>query len=98
MSVTLEDNRAVLDAGLKAFSVDSGLPVVADIQAVEYISASDEHGTLRLSPGVTLSLGEKLRLIPGHCDPTVNLYDHFVCVRKGVVEAIWPISGRGAVL
>jgi len=42
-------------------------------------------------------VGTKLKLIPGHCDPTVNLYDQFVCVRGGRVEAIWPITARGAV-
>ena len=44
------------------------------------------------SPG----LGDKLLLVPGHCDPTVNLYDWYVCVRGGVVEALWPITARGA--
>jgi 3-hydroxy-D-aspartate aldolase len=42
-------------------------------------------------------LGEKLLLVPGHCDPTVNLYDCFVCVRRGKVEALWPVTARGAV-
>jgi 3-hydroxy-D-aspartate aldolase len=42
-------------------------------------------------------VGDKLKLIPGHCDPTVNLYDQYVCVRGGRVEAIWPITARGAV-
>jgi 3-hydroxy-D-aspartate aldolase len=42
------------------------------------------------------ALGEKLSLVPGHCDPTVNLYDWYVCVRGGRVEALWPISARGA--
>lgn len=88
--------RAVVDAGLKASSVDSGLPRVADREGVEYVKASDEHGVLALEEGVQLALGEKLRLIPGHCDPTVNLYDHYVCVRGGRVEALWPITARGA--
>jgi D-serine deaminase-like pyridoxal phosphate-dependent protein len=37
-----------------------------------------------------------VRLVPGHCDPTVNLYDWLVCCRGDHVEAIWPISARGA--
>ncbi len=41
-------------------------------------------------------LGDKLKLIPGHCDPTVNLHDWYVCVRGDVVEAIWPVTCRGA--
>ena len=91
-------DRAIVDAGLKASSVDSGMPRVFDTPGVEYIKASDEHGVLKLSDGVSLPLGHKLKLVPGHCDPTVNLYDHFVCVRGGCVEALWPITARGALL
>ena len=92
--------RAVCDAGLKASSVDSGLPVVADSQGMEgvtYLSASDEHGRLLISDDVVAppGLGDKLRLVPGHCDPTVNMYDWIVVVRDGVVEDVWRVAGRG---
>ena len=90
--------RAVCDAGLKASSVDSGMPRVFDTPGVEYVKASDEHGVLKLDASARVKLGDKLKLVPGHCDPTVNLYDHYVCVRGGVVEGLWTISGRGAVL
>jgi 3-hydroxy-D-aspartate aldolase len=89
-------SRAVVDAGLKALSVDSGMPLVADLQGVEYLKASDEHGVLRLPAGARLALGDKIRLIPGHCDPTVNLYDWIVGVRGNYVESVWPITARGA--
>ena len=90
--------HAVLDAGLKASSVDSGLPQVHERPGVEYVRASDEHGVLRVAASARApKLGEKLLLVPGHCDPTVNLYDQFVCVRKGKVEALWPVTARGAV-
>ncbi len=89
--------RAVVDAGLKAHSVDSGMPSVAGMPDVEYVRASDEHGKLLLKdPARALSLGEKIRLIPGHCDPTVNLYDWYVGYRNNRVEALWPITARGA--
>src|SRR5688572_24945387 len=88
--------RAVVDAGLKASSVDSGMPRVAADDGVEYVKASDEHGVLQLNGARGYAVGEKLRLIPGHCDPTVNLYDYFVGVREGRVEAVWPITARGA--
>jgi D-serine deaminase-like pyridoxal phosphate-dependent protein len=90
-------DRAVVDAGLKAVSVDSGMPVVADFTNVTYSRASDEHGKLELKGTVEgLEVGDKLRLVPGHCDPTVNLYDWYVGVRNGRVECIWPVAGRGA--
>jgi D-serine deaminase-like pyridoxal phosphate-dependent protein len=88
--------RAVVDAGLKALSVDSGMPLVADLPGVEYLKASDEHGVLSLPAGAKLAVGDKIRLVPGHCDPTVNLYDWIVCVRDGTVESVWPVTARGA--
>jgi 3-hydroxy-D-aspartate aldolase len=89
--------RVVVDAGLKAHSVDSGMPLVVDWRGVQYTKASDEHGVLEIESGAAAPrLGEKLRLVPGHCDPTVNLYDWLVCVRRDRVEALWAISARGA--
>ncbi len=88
---------AVVDAGLKASSVDSGMPRVADFPQAEFLKASDEHGMIKINGAPGFALGDKLRLIPGHCDPTVNLYDHYVCIRGGKVEALWPITARGAV-
>lgn len=90
-------DRAVCDAGLKASSVDSGLPVVKDLPGARYVKASDEHGNLLLEgEAQRLRLGDKIELIPGHCDPTINLWDCFHVVRNGRLEAIWPIAARGA--
>jgi 3-hydroxy-D-aspartate aldolase len=89
--------RVVVDAGLKAHSFDSGNPVVAGRPGVEYVRGSDEHGVLKVSSGARApALGEKLKLVPGHCDPTVNLYDWLVCCRGERVEALWPVAARGA--
>ena len=61
------------------------------------VACSDEHGNLHLEPHAPhLRLGDRVRLIPGHCDPTVNLHDWFVGVRDGRVEELWPITARGA--
>jgi D-serine deaminase-like pyridoxal phosphate-dependent protein len=89
---------AIVDAGLKASSVDSGMPGVWQRPGLAYTHASDEHGWVEIGEGAAApGLGDKLLLVPGHCDPTVNLYDWYVCVRGGVVEALWPITARGAV-
>lgn len=85
---------AVCDAGLKVLTVDSGLPVVFGRDDVTYINASDEHGVLSDKQGV-LRVNEKLKLVPGHCDPTCNLHDWYIGVRKGKVEVVWPVSARG---
>ncbi|MDR6759250.1 3-hydroxy-D-aspartate aldolase [Mycoplana sp. BE70] len=91
-----EPKRAVCDAGLKAHSVDSGLPTVFGRPDLTFVDASDEHGTID-DPGDTLSINTKLKLVPGHCDPTCNLHDWYVCVRGTKVEALWPVTARGKV-
>ncbi len=94
MSHTKED-KAIVDAGLKAQSVDSGLPVVFGApEGVEYLKCSDEHGVVA-DPNGVLKVNDKLRLVPGHCDPTCNVHDWYVGVRNGKVETLWPVSARG---
>ncbi len=100
--MSLSTDRAVLDAGHKAVSNDSGFPVIWGQPGLSYSRPSDEHGVLELpAGGWRPALGEKLALIPGHCDPTVNLYDWFVGVRGfgtpgAYVETLWPVAARGA--
>ncbi|MDY0744998.1 DSD1 family PLP-dependent enzyme [Paucibacter sp. R3-3] len=90
----VDERQAIVDAGLKSMSAESGLPRVWGRQGVEYAVISDEHGNLR--GGAPLpQLGERVLLVPGHCDPTFNLHDELVCLRGGVVEAIWPVAARG---
>jgi len=87
---------AVVDAGLKAIGIDSGMPELSGIEGVAYTRASDEHGTLRIDPGAPdLRPGDMLRLVPGNCDPTVNLHDHYVGYRGQYVESSWPVFARG---
>src|SRR5580700_8286601 len=92
------DDRAIVDAGLKALALDSGPPIVCDEPAATYERASDEHGRLGISGATNrLQIGDKIRLVPGHCDRTVNLYDWYVGIRGNRVEQLWPITARGAV-
>jgi D-serine deaminase-like pyridoxal phosphate-dependent protein len=94
--------RAIVDAGHKAAAVDSGVPVPFRRPELEYRAPSDEHGVLVCDVDERLpNLGDKLLLVPGHCDPTVNLHDWYVCVRgldgpQPQVEAVWPVAARGA--
>ena len=87
-------DKAIVDAGLKAQSVDSGLPVIYGRDDVEYIKCSDEHGVV-MDPNGALKVNDKLKLVPGHCDPTANVHDWYVGVRNGKVECLWPVSARG---
>ncbi|HEY7084819.1 MAG TPA: DSD1 family PLP-dependent enzyme [Hyphomicrobiaceae bacterium] len=94
--------RLVVDAGLKAFAVDSGMPVPWRLPGALYHRPSDEHGVIDAAAShVRPSRGDKLLLVPGHCDPTVNLHDWYVGVRglggaKASVECLWPVAARGA--
>jgi D-serine deaminase-like pyridoxal phosphate-dependent protein len=89
--------RAIVDAGLKAFAFDSGPPAVYGARGLVYEKGSDEHGVVSVDaearPPV---IGDRLWLVPGHCDPTVNLYDWIVGVRGTRVESVWPVAARGA--
>lgn len=85
---------AIIDAGWKALSTDGGMPVVKGRPELAYAPKGDEHGGVM---GARLAPGARIELIPSHCDTTVNLYDQYVCVRNGVVEAVWPITARGRI-
>ena len=97
MSRPAED-RAIVDAGRKALGLVRGGRPSGASPPRPYERASDEHRRLAVSAASNrLVLGDKIRLIPGHCDPAVNLYDWYVCVRGNRVEQVWPITARGAV-
>jgi D-serine deaminase-like pyridoxal phosphate-dependent protein len=96
------DERAIVDAGHKSLAVDSGMPEPFRKSAIVYRRPSDEHGVLISEGGSLPQRGEKLLLVPSHCDPTVNLHDWYICIRglggpAPKVEATWPVSARGAV-
>ena len=95
MSMPAAD-RVVVDAGLKSTTVECGPPRIHGRPGLEYVAANDEHGIVRVAAGTQApALGEKLLLVPSHCDPTFNLHDEIVAVRNGVVEGVWPIAARG---
>jgi D-serine deaminase-like pyridoxal phosphate-dependent protein len=88
-------DRAILDAGLKSLAVDSGLPELWNAPGLAYAAANDEHGIVRGEAAQLPGLGEQMLLVPGHCDPTLNLHEELIAVRGGRVEALWPIAARG---
>ncbi|MFC7298827.1 DSD1 family PLP-dependent enzyme [Herminiimonas aquatilis] len=98
---TAKDDIAVCDVGLKGVAVDSGLPLISPGQSddLKFDRANDEHGILKIIDHAGAvgrdRLGEQVLLIPGHCDPTANLYNQYVCIRNGCVEDIWNIEARG---
>ncbi len=89
---------ATVDAGLKSFAgapdpptICSGAPPVAT-----YAYRGDEHGAIIVPEGVAApELGEIVMLRTPHCDPTVNLYDHYHVVSGDTLVDIWPVTARG---
>ncbi len=89
---------AVVNAGYKSFATEGGMPRVSSPKLVgaSYKLMGDEHGGVDYDPnGGTLKLGEAVEFLVPHCDPTINLYDRYHCVRGDRLVEIWPIDGRG---
>jgi len=87
-----------VDAGLKALYHHGGTPFVLNpaIPGLQYEWRGDEHGQISYPDSSRkFEIGDVLEMVVSHVDPTVNLYDFFFCIRKGVVTEIWPIDLRG---
>jgi D-serine deaminase-like pyridoxal phosphate-dependent protein len=86
------------DAGSKAFALDGPPPPVAwgAPEGSAYRMFGDQFGRIDLPAGANgLPLGTLVACVVPHCDPNVNLYDHYVCVRGDTVEGVWRVDGRG---
>jgi D-serine deaminase-like pyridoxal phosphate-dependent protein len=88
--------RIILDAGRKAMSCDMAMPAPLGLPVIAEVKLSAEHGKIELAaPSDTPRIGDKIELICGYSDSTVFLHDQIVAVRKGRIEAIWPLLARG---
>jgi len=87
-----------IDAGFKSLSTDGGVAVVRRGAPGDAVFAfmGDEHAAL-VAPGIgkALAPGDPVTLTVPHCDPTVNLYDHYHVVDGDTLVAIWPVGARG---
>jgi D-serine deaminase-like pyridoxal phosphate-dependent protein len=84
----------VLDAGSKAISKDFGLPLVKDRPAHRVVKLSEEHSRVD-TDDPAIRVGSRVEIIPAHCCATMNLHRNCVAVRRGRVEAAWPIEASG---
>lgn len=92
--------HAVIDAGLKSLSNDSGPARVDDAPGWTYQHAGDEHGILTGAAGERtrdLQVGDRVVLVPSHIDTTINLHDVIYPHREGALRATWAIAARGKV-
>jgi D-threonine aldolase len=85
-------DRCVVNAGHKSMTKDHGLPSVHDVPGAVVTALNDEHAVIALPPGAGVAIGDRLRLIPSHTDPTVNLHDVFHVVDGERVVDRWPIA------
>jgi D-serine deaminase-like pyridoxal phosphate-dependent protein len=95
---TVQPDRVIIDAGFKAMATDAGPALIAAGAAMDatYQFMGDEHGGVRLREGTNRpKLGDLVRLVAPHCDPTVNLHDWLHVVRGEKLVEIWPIEARG---
>lgn len=95
--------RFVIDAGTKCFTSDGvGRPhwikaLGRDDLTMEFVT--EEHGVGRFDPawGGELRIGDKLRFIPSHACPVINLFDFAYASRGDEVVGEIAVAGRGKV-
>jgi 3-hydroxy-D-aspartate aldolase len=85
------------DAGSKSFAMDGPPPEIfaGAPDGSTYGRFGDEFGRVNLPDGASVRCGDLIVCIVPHCDPTVNLYDHYHCVRGDVLVDLWPVDARG---
>jgi D-serine deaminase-like pyridoxal phosphate-dependent protein len=88
---------ATTDAGLKAFATDAGPPRIVGgaPEGTLYLFRGDEQGGLDYDGANAPAIGATITCAVPHCDPTVNLYDHYHVVRGDTLIDIWPVDARG---
>jgi len=88
-------DRCVADAGHKSTTKDHALPRVQGVAGAAVTSLNDEHATIAIPPDCRIRVGDRVRLIPSHTDPTVNLHDVLYVVDGDRVIDVWPVVARG---
>jgi 3-hydroxy-D-aspartate aldolase len=85
-------DRCVVDAGHKSMTKDHGLPGVHGLPGAAVTTLNDEHAVISLPSGVAVAIGDRLRLVPSHTDPTVNLHESFYVIDRERVVDTWRIA------
>jgi D-serine deaminase-like pyridoxal phosphate-dependent protein len=88
--ISVSKDWVVADCGLKALGMDHGNP---SVEGSEVWFCSDEH--LTMAPGASMRVGERIRVLPAHIDPTVAYHEHLHIVDGDDVIERWDIDLRG---
>jgi D-threonine aldolase len=91
--ISVSEKWAVCDAGLKSLGMDHGNPTLADGRG-EVLIVSDEHVVFLPGEGPAPTVGDKVRLLPAHIDPTVAYHERMHVVRDDEVVDVWPVDLR----
>ncbi len=97
--ISVTNSRAIVDAGFKSLSTDSGFAQPKNLAGWQYSPAGDEHGLLEKIDlnAASLKIGDRIELIPSHIDTTINLHDLYYPHRDGMLEPVWKVETRGKV-
>jgi D-serine deaminase-like pyridoxal phosphate-dependent protein len=85
-------DRCVADCGHKSCTKDHGNPKVRDIEGATVMALNDEHAVIALPADASISIGDRIFLIPSHTDPTLNLHDVVYAVEGENVIDVWKVA------
>ncbi|MDQ1397162.1 MAG: hypothetical protein QOG64_2421 [Acidimicrobiaceae bacterium] len=91
--ISVSPGWAVADCGLKALGMDHGNPTLADGSSVWF--CSDEHLTFAPTPERPVQVGDRVRVVPAHVDPTVAYHEAMHVFRDDDIVDTWPVDLRG---
>ena len=94
ISVNPDAGYAVADVGLKALGMDHGNPTVVDPPGAKLWFCSDEHLTFSRRDAPPLAVGDRVRVHPGHVDPTVAYHERLRVIRGDQVVDTWAVDLR----
>lgn len=87
--------HAIVDGGFKTMSFCHGYPQPLGLGKLKGLVLSAEHGTLEFEePNTTLHVGDTVEFVPGYTDSTVCLHDEMCALKDGILQEVWPITGR----
>ncbi len=101
-----QSNRIVIDAGSKSLGLDKGAHSKEITSSYGYIKEipncslerlSEEHGIVKVTPGNTVRVGQKLTIIPNHACAVTNLFDEALVQKNGKIVDSWKVAARGKV-
>ena len=88
--ISVSEGWVVADCGLKALGMDHGNP---SVEGADVWFCSDEH--LTFAPQARLRVGDRIRVLPSHVDPTVAYHEHLHVVDGDEVIERWDVDLRG---